>query len=280
MTSTAIKGKNSAPKEKNFGRVLIVAGSDPVAGAGLQADLKTVSAIGGYAMTAVTAITVQDTRQVYDFLPLEPDWVARQMRVVLQDVGADCVKLGMLGSPGIVAAVAAVLADHPGLPVVADPILVAGGGGSLAKEGAATVLRNLLLPRVTLLTPNVPEAEVLTGLTIDSTATMEQAAQQLARIGCRVLLTGGHLASGEIIRDLFFDGQTCHWFASPRRAGPGFHGTGCTLASAVATGVAQGMTLHDAVAHGLDYVRRAVAGSLSLGQGQLLLRHFLGLDDE
>ncbi|MBF0177318.1 MAG: bifunctional hydroxymethylpyrimidine kinase/phosphomethylpyrimidine kinase [Magnetococcales bacterium] len=265
MTSTTMNALHG-------GRVLIVAGSDPVGGAGLQADLKTVTALGGHAMTAVTAITVQDTRQLYTFFPLDPAWVVQQMRVVLQDVGVDCIKLGMLGSPGIVAAVAEVLRDIPDVPVVADPVLAAGGGGSLLQDGGMEILVRALLPRVTLLTPNIPEAEALTGMVITSPATMEQAAQKLAGGGGSILLTGGH-QPGEIIHDLLVAGQESHWFTSPRRPGPGFHGTGCTLASAVATGLAQGMPMLEAVARGIAFVHRAVAESYALGHGQLLLRH-------
>ncbi|MBF0426848.1 MAG: bifunctional hydroxymethylpyrimidine kinase/phosphomethylpyrimidine kinase [Magnetococcales bacterium] len=266
MTSIAMKGPPA-------GRVLVVAGSDPVAGAGLQADLKSISALGGYALTVITAVTVQDTWRVHEFFPLTPELVTRQMRVVLRDVKVDCIKLGMLGSAAIIAAVTEVLADYPALPVVADPVLVAGGGGSLLGAGGVELVRNCLLPRVTLLTPNVPEAEVLSGLAIDSTAAMESAARRLAAGGTSILLTGGHLP-GETIDDLLFDGQACHWFTSPRQAGPGFHGTGCTLASAVAVGLAQGMPLPAAVARALAYVQQAVAGSFELGGGQRVLRHF------
>ncbi|MBF0624727.1 MAG: bifunctional hydroxymethylpyrimidine kinase/phosphomethylpyrimidine kinase [Magnetococcales bacterium] len=257
-------------RESSRGRVLVVAGSDPVAGAGLQADLKTITALGGYAMTAVTAVTVQDTRRVYGFTPLDPDLVVRQMEVCLADVGADCIKLGMLASRDIVAAVAGVLDQVPELPVVADPVLAAGGGGSLLTGDGLDFYRERLLPRVTLLTPNAPEAAALTGLAVETPVQAEQAARRLGEFGCRVLLTGGHLP-GETITDLLWDGSGWHRFHSLRRAGPGFHGTGCTLASAVAAGLARGVPLAEAVAAAVSHVARVVAGARFLGGGQGLL---------
>ncbi|MBF0163930.1 MAG: bifunctional hydroxymethylpyrimidine kinase/phosphomethylpyrimidine kinase [Magnetococcales bacterium] len=254
-------------------RVLIVAGSDPVAGAGLQADLKVVTALGGYAMTVVTAITVQDTRAVARVLPLEPELVAEQMRACLADIGADCVKLGMLANRAIVRAVVEVLADHPGLPLVADPVLAGTGGGILLEAGGLESYRTDLLPRVTLLTPNLPEAAALTGLTVASPEQMQRAAQALRELGAgAVLLKGGHLA-GDMARDWLESDTACRWFEDPRLPGPGFHGTGCTLASAIATGLAQGLGLEAAVLRGRAWLREAMIGSLALGGGQHLLWH-------
>lgn len=262
MTSGLFQGRPAT--------VLVVAGSDPTAGAGLQADMKTVGAMGGYALTAVTAVTVQDTRRVYDVHPLPPDLVACQMRTVLADMGADCIKLGMLATGEIMVAVAGVLAEWPDVPVVVDPVLAGTGGGILLDGAGRERFLNLLRPRVTLLTPNLPEAAALAGLAVDSVADMERAARHLARDGCAVLVTGGHLLGAEIT-NLLFDGQQLYTWTSPRLPGPGFHGTGCTLASAIATALAGQKPLPEAVAQGLDFVRQALTRTVSLGKGQRLL---------
>lgn len=259
-------------------RVLIVAGSDPVAGAGLQADLKTVAALGGYAMTAVTAITVQDTRGVTALHPLPPELVASQMRACLEDVGADAVKIGILVTPAIVAAVAGVLADYPGLPVVMDPVLAATVGGALLEAAGLATLRQRLLPRVSLITPNLDECARLTGLTLAGEADWLAAARRLAGEtgGGAVLIKGGH-GRGERVVDLLWHHGEVHRFERPRRPMPpggGWHGTGCTLASAVAMGLAQGLALPAAVAMAIDYIQQTMDHSLALGHGQRLLGHF------
>ena len=251
--------------------ILIVAGSDPSAGAGLQADLKTVTCLGGYGLTAVTAITVQDSQHVHAVYPLEPQQVAQQMRACLADFAVDCIKLGMLASQEIVLAVAQVLQEWPQIPVVADPVLAGTGGGTLLDAEGKTAFLAHLLPHITLLTPNLPEAEALSGLPMQSLPDMEQAARQLA--GGRptaILVTGGHLP-GDTLTDLLWDGQTVQLFGSQRLHGPGFHGSGCTLASAIAVGLAQGKHIADAVYSGLLCLRRAMADSLALGKGQHLL---------
>ncbi|MBF0417292.1 MAG: bifunctional hydroxymethylpyrimidine kinase/phosphomethylpyrimidine kinase, partial [Magnetococcales bacterium] len=251
----------------------IVAGSDPVAGAGLQADLKVVTALGGYAMTVVTAITVQQTCAVSRVVPLEPELVAEQLRACLSDIGADCVKLGMLANQSIVQAVVEVLAAYPELPLVADPVLAGTGGGILLEAGGLACYRERLLPRVTLLTPNLPEAAALTGLEVRTPAQMQAAARALRGFGAQaVLVKGGHLEGGAV-RDWLESDAGCGWFEDARLPGPGFHGTGCTLASAIATGLAQGMTLEAAVTHGRAWLRAAMIGSLALGRGQRLLWH-------
>lgn len=262
------------------GLVLVVAGSDPSSGAGLQADLKTVASMGGYAMTAVTAITVQDTRFVHHVYPLPAEWVQQQMRTCLTDMGAGCIKLGMLATREIVLAVAEVLAEWPNIPVVADPVLAGSGGGTLLDKGGEHAFLNKLLPWVTLLTPNLPEAQALSGVEIRSVVEMEQAARRLASLhggeqeekegGTAILVTGGHL-HGEHITDLLFDGDNVRHFHAQRLPGPGFHGTGCALASAIATGLAQRKRLDSAVTAGLAFVRRAMEESFSLGKGQKLL---------
>jgi hydroxymethylpyrimidine/phosphomethylpyrimidine kinase len=261
-------GQNSIKK------ILIVAGSDPTAGAGLQADLKTVTALGSYAMTVVTAVTVQDTRSVYEVKALAGDLVAQQMAVCLADIGADGIKLGMLATEEIVEAVAGQLALYPHIPVVADPVLVGTGGGELLDGRGREKFMELLLPHINLLTPNAPEAQVLTGMTVSNHQEQELAARKLAESGCGVLLTGGHLPGEEIIDLLVEEDGTIYRFKNPRieESGNGFHGTGCTLASAIAVKMAHGTPLNAAVESALVYLRQALTGSLALGGGQRLLR--------
>ncbi|MBF0294151.1 MAG: bifunctional hydroxymethylpyrimidine kinase/phosphomethylpyrimidine kinase [Magnetococcales bacterium] len=252
-------------------RVLIVAGSDPVAGAGLQADLKTVTALGGYGMTVVTAITVQDTRAVTSVHPLPAELVAAQMRACLQDVGADCVKLGMLATGEIVAAVTGVLEAYPSIPVVADPVLAGTGGGTLLDERGREWLLRCLLPRVALLTPNLPESARLTGIPVDDLDGMRRAAAMLLAAGAgAVLIKGGHLP-GEDLVDLLLEQTGEQTFHSQRLPGSGFHGTGCVLASAIATGLAMGRSLPEAVAAGRAHLRRAMERAQAMGRGQRLL---------
>ncbi|MBF0357671.1 MAG: bifunctional hydroxymethylpyrimidine kinase/phosphomethylpyrimidine kinase [Magnetococcales bacterium] len=259
-------------RQNSIKKILIVAGSDPTAGAGLQADLKTVTALGGYAMTAVTAVTVQDTRSVYEVKALAGDLVARQMTVCLADIGADAIKLGMLATAEVVEAVAGVLALYPNIPVIADPVLAGTGGGLLLDGVGREKFMELLLPHIDLITPNAPEAEVLTGFAVSSYREQELAARKLAESGCGVLLTGGHLP-GDNIFDLLLerDGSLYQYKNSRLEGGQsGFHGTGCTLASAIAVKTAHGIPLNEAVESAIVYLRQTLTGSLTLGGGQRL----------
>ncbi|MBF0460358.1 MAG: bifunctional hydroxymethylpyrimidine kinase/phosphomethylpyrimidine kinase [Magnetococcales bacterium] len=251
--------------------ILIVAGSDPTSGAGLQADLKTVTRLGGYALTAVTAITVQDTRHVHQVYPLPAYQVAQQMRACLADLPVNGIKLGMLATREIVLAVAEVLAEWPQIPVVADPVLAGTGGGTLLDAGGHHALLTQLLPLVSLLTPNLPEAQALSGLPVHTLPEMEAAARQLAGQGkTAILVTGGHLP-GPLLTDLLWSNQHARQFHSQRIPGAGFHGTGCTLASAIAVGLAQGQSCAEAVQGGLVFVRQAMERGFVLGRGQRLL---------
>jgi hydroxymethylpyrimidine/phosphomethylpyrimidine kinase len=259
------------------GRVLAVAGSDSGGGAGLQADIKTITALGGYAATAVTALTVQDTRGVHDVLPVPPAFVAAQMRAVLDDLGADAVKTGMLGGAATIAAVAEVLAGRA-VPLVLDPVMVAKGGHALLAEDALGVLIERLLPCAALLTPNLPEAEALTGRPIADPDDMARAAGSLrARGVAAVLLKGGHLP-GDTVTDLLVTADGVRAFRAPRIAPRHTHGTGCTLASAIAAGLAQGMALTDAVARAHGYVRAAIAAAPGFGAGHGPLDHTVTVD--
>jgi hydroxymethylpyrimidine/phosphomethylpyrimidine kinase len=255
------------------GRVLVIAGSDSGGGAGIQADIKTIAALDGYAATAITALTAQDTIGVHDVMPVPPVFVARQIGVVLADIGADAVKTGMLGDAATIAAVSDALAGWDA-PLVLDPVMVAKGGARLLAPDAVAVLIGRLLPRATVLTPNLPEAEALTGLTIADLDDMHRAADALLRLGGvpAVLLKGGHLP-GDTVTDLLATRQRTEVFAAPRIVTRHTHGTGCTLASAIATGLAQGLTLRNAVVRARDYVRAAIAAAPGYGVGHGPLNH-------
>ncbi|HEX3917475.1 MAG TPA: bifunctional hydroxymethylpyrimidine kinase/phosphomethylpyrimidine kinase [Caulobacteraceae bacterium] len=254
------------------GRVLIIAGSDSGGGAGIQADIKTVTALGGYAATAVTAITVQDTLGVHGVHPIPPDVIAAQIRVVLADIGADAIKTGMLGDAAAVEAVLEALADWPDIPLVVDPVMVAKGGASLIQPDALAPLRRLI-ERAALVTPNAPEAEALTGLPVATTDDLRRAGEALLTSGVRaVLMKGGHVA-GESVVDLLMTpaGETA--LEGPRIATRHTHGTGCTLASACAAGLAQGLPLEHAVARAWAYTAEAIRRAPGFGAGAGPLDH-------
>lgn len=259
------------------GRVLAIAGSDSGGGAGIQADIKTVTALGGYAATAITALTAQNTLGVSGILPVPPAFVTQQIEVVLQDIGADAVKTGMLGDAAVIEAVADALARFAkGVPVVVDPVMVAKGGARLLEPGAVNALTQRLLPLATVITPNLPEAEALLGETIPDVAAMHRAASMLLARGVpAVLLKGGHLPD-DSVTDLLVTAEATEAFTAPRIASRHTHGTGCTMASAVATGLAQGLSLRDAVVRARDYVRRAIATAPGFGAGHGPLNHWPG----
>lgn len=264
------------------GRVLIVAGSDSGGGAGIQADIKSVTALGGFAMTAITALTAQNTQGVHGIHDVPAAFVAEQMRVVLTDIGADCIKIGMLHRADVIETVVAVLKElAPNVPVVADTVMVAKGGASLLAAEAQHALRGLLVPMASLITPNIPEAEVLTGMKIAKRDDMMHAAKALATLGPEaILLTGGHLEDGGNVMDLFLHGErSVDVFEAPRIDTPNTHGTGCTLASAIACGVAQGLSMRDAVIRARAYVRLAIAGNPGFGHGHGPLNHAVTVSD-
>ncbi len=256
------------------GRVLIAAGSDSGGGAGVQADIKTVTALGGYAATAITALTAQDTRGVHAVEPVAPEFVARQLRLVLADIGADAVKTGMLHSAAVIEAVAAVLAEQAaGLPLVLDPVMVAKGGAALIDADAVAAVGRRLLPRATLITPNLPEAERLTGLAVADPDGMRRAAERLLERGAAaVLVKGGHLPGAELVDLLLWPGGE-RTFSDRRIDTRHTHGTGCTLASAIAAGLAQGLDLVPAVERARRYLRRAIRGAPGFGAGHGPLDH-------
>ncbi|HEY0647559.1 bifunctional hydroxymethylpyrimidine kinase/phosphomethylpyrimidine kinase [Phenylobacterium sp.] len=255
-----------------LGRVLIIAGSDSGGGAGIQADIKTVTALGGYAATAITAVTVQNTLGVTGVHPIPLDVVAAQARAVLSDIGADAIKTGMLGDAATVELVAGLL-DEANVPAVIDPVMVAKGGASLLARAAVAAVRERLVPRAALLTPNAPEAEALTGIAVATTDDLRRAGEALLAAGARaVLMKGGHVP-GDRVTDLLMTpaGETI--FESERIDTRHTHGTGCTLASACAVGLAQGLPLTDAVARAWAYVQEAIVRAPGLGRGHGPLDH-------
>jgi hydroxymethylpyrimidine/phosphomethylpyrimidine kinase len=262
------------------GRVLVIAGSDSGGGAGIQADIKAITALGAYAATAITALTAQDTLGVHGVLPVPPDFVRLQAETVLADLGADAIKTGMLGSAAMVEAVAALLAERaPGIPLVVDPVMVAKGGARLLDPGAVAALKRDLLPLAALVTPNIPEAEALTGLAITGPEEMRHAADALLTLGApAVLLKGGHLP-GSIAVDVLATLDGVVPLQHPRIATRHTHGTGCTLASAIAAGLAQDMALRDAVERARAYVQAAIAGAPGYGRGHGPLNHAVRLDE-
>ena len=256
------------------GRVLIAAGSDSGGGAGIQADIKAVTALGGYAATAITALTAQNTTGVHGVHEVPVDFIRQQIELVLRDIGADALKTGMLHSPSVLDCVAESFArEAPGTPLVVDPVMVAKGGASLLQEEARSLLRKRLIPLATVITPNVPEAEILAGMDIPDEAAMAEAGRRLLALGpAAVLMKGGHLEGAETV-DLLVTAAGIERLASPRIDTVHAHGTGCTLASAIATGLAQGLALSPAVGRARAYVQEAIRTAPGYGQGHGPLNH-------
>jgi hydroxymethylpyrimidine/phosphomethylpyrimidine kinase len=262
---------SEAPSEA-LGRVLAIAGSDSGGGAGVQADIKTITALGGYAATAITAVTVQDTLGVHSIHPIPPAIIAAQIRAVLADIGADAIKTGMLGGAAAIEAVLDALAEFPGILLVVDPVMVAKGGAALLAPGALDALRRLIA-RADLVTPNAPEAEALAGLAIADTDDLRAAGERLLRSGVRaVLMKGGHVPGDSVI-DLLMTAAGETVLEGPRIATRHTHGTGCTLASACAVGLAQGQRLEDAVARAWAYTAEAIRQAPGFGAGAGPLDH-------
>jgi hydroxymethylpyrimidine/phosphomethylpyrimidine kinase len=257
------------------GRVLVVAGSDSGGGAGIQADIKTITALGGYAATAITALTAQNTLGVFGILPIEPDFVGLQMDLVLSDIGADAIKTGMLHSADVIEVVVRVLERRaPSVPLIVDPVMIAKGGAALLDDTALFALRRRLIPRAALVTPNAPEAAAIAQRSVETEADMNAAADAILNLGpSAVLIKGAHLPGDEIL-DLLrtADGEQIE-FRQSRIDTQSTHGTGCTLASAIAAGIAEGLTLRDSVNRAEGYVRKAILGAPGYGQGHGPLDH-------
>lgn len=256
------------------GRVLVIAGSDSGGGAGLQADIKTITALGGYAATAVTALTAQNTLGVHKIQEVPVDFVEAQMRAVLGDIGADAIKCGMLYCSELIERIAEIISEFPKTPIfVLDPVMYAKGGAALLQPTAIGTLKSKLIPAATLITPNVPEAEALLGHGIKDMEAMPNAASELLDLGPgAVLLKGGHIDGSEVTDILAYDGGL-RSYSSPRLRTKNTHGTGCTLASAVTAGLAQEMSLESAVETARQYVFGAIESAPGFGAGHGPLNH-------
>ena len=260
-------------------RVLIIAGSDSGGGAGIQGDIKTATLMGAYAMTAVTAVTVQNTTGVSRCFPIPPEIVAGQIAAVMSDLGAHAIKTGMLVSAAIVHAVADALKPYAGIPLVLDTVMLAKGGAALLDESGVDALRRHLFPLAAIITPNIPEAERLTDMKIAAAGDMVRAAERLQSLGARaVLIKGGHLP-GDTIVDILVDNTGAHRFSASRLHNASTHGTGCALATAIAVGLAQALPMIDAIEHARDFVRRAIATGLTFGRGIGPINHLHALEN-
>lgn len=247
-------------------RVLAIAGSDASGGAGIQADLKTIGLLGGHAMTVVTAVTVQDTTNVHAIYEIPPEIVARQMEVVIADIGVDAAKTGMLCSAPVIEVVAEIIRRHRIKKLVVDPVLAATGGTTLLPPPARETLVRVLIPLAWVVTPNIPEAEVLTDLIITSPSDMKAAARIIYEWGPRhVLITGGHLPSGSV--HVLYDGRNFYEIPFTRIDTTDTHGSGCTFSAAIATELARGQGLQEAIERAESFVNIAIRHALRLGKG-------------
>lgn len=254
-------------------RVLTVAGSDSSGGAGIEADLKTISALGGYGCTSITGLTAQNTCGVQDVYPVPAEFVALCMRAVISDIGVDAIKLGMLTNAEIIHAVAKTLPS--GIPVVVDPVMVSTSGASLLPDEAVGALVATLLPKATLVTPNLPEAVRLTGLPVETHAQRLEAGRRLLAMGAQAaLIKGGHGHEAQLT-DLLVTKQEFISITLPRLKSRNTHGTGCTMSSAIATGLAQGMPLEAAVRRARTYLQAAIASAPDIGTGHGPVNHLV-----
>ncbi|MEX0683696.1 MAG: bifunctional hydroxymethylpyrimidine kinase/phosphomethylpyrimidine kinase [Dehalococcoidia bacterium] len=254
--------------------VLSIAGSDPSGGAGIQADLKTVSALGCYGMAVITALTAQNTLAVTGIHEAPADFVALQIDTIYADIAPDAVKTGMLANAAIIEVVAAKALEHSFRNLVVDPVMVAKSGDRLLRQDAVQAMRAKLVPLAHVLTPNLPEAEDLLGRTLASDDDVRRAARDLNALGARnVVMKGGH-REGDTVIDLLFDGESFHEFSGLRIQTTSTHGTGCTFASAIASFLARGEPVVDAVAHAREYLQEAIQRAYPLGSGHGPVNHF------
>lgn len=255
---------------------LSIAGSDCSGGAGIQADLKTMTMNGVYAMSAITALTAQNTTGVTGILEVTPEFLGQQIDMVFTDIRPDAVKIGMVSSSALIETIADRLRQYQAENIVVDPVMVATSGSSLIESDAVVTLKQVLLPLAALATPNIPEAEVLSGMTIQTEADMEAAAKYIwETYGCAVLLKGGHSINDA--NDLLCDRGELKWFHGKRIPNPNTHGTGCTLSSAIAANLAKGYDLETSVERAKAYISGALAAMLDLGQGRGPMNHAFDL---
>ena len=262
------------PKSK----VLIIAGSDSSGGAGIQADIKTVTALGSYAMTAVTAVTSQNTKEVASIISISPKNIQQQIKMVLEDIGSNAVKIGMLHNSNIIKCVYKILTKNKLNNIVLDPVMIAKGGARLVNKNSIRYLKKLILPLCTVVTPNIPEAEVLTGYSISTKDDMIKAAKKIINMGAKnVLLKGGHLKN-KMIFDILVSKKGVKIFLKRKIKTRNTHGTGCTLSSALATCLSQKMNINKACKISLKYVDRAIISAPGYGKGFGPLNHLVSLN--
>ncbi len=251
---------------------LTIAGSDSCGGAGIQADIKTMTANGVYAMSAVTALTAQNTTGVTGIMEVTPDFLREQIKAVAEDIFPDAVKTGMVSSAALIQVIAESVKKYAMKNLVVDPVMVATSGAKLLKDDAIQTLKEALLPLAAVITPNIPEAEVLAGCSITTPDAMVQAAKKInAAYGCAVLVKGGHRMNDA--NDFLYDGKEGTWFQGKRIENPNTHGTGCTLSSAIACGLAKGKSLTESVKDAKAYISGALAAMLDLGKGSGPMNH-------
>ena len=258
---------------------LTIAGSDSSGGAGIQADIKTMTANGVYAMSAITALTAQNTTGVADVLESTPEFLGKQLDCIFTDIYPDAVKTGMVSSKELIAVITEKLEQYGAKHIVVDPVMVATSGARLISEDAVDALKNKLLPLAEVITPNIPETEVLAEMPVKSEEDMITASKKIMEhYGCAVLCKGGHQLS--TANDLLFDGEGAHWFRGKRIDNPNTHGTGCTLSSAIASNLAKGRDLKTSVRLAKAYISGALAAMLDLGKGSGPMNHVFRIEGE
>ena len=258
---------------------LTIAGSDSSGGAGIQADIKTMMANGVYAMSAITALTAQNTTGVTAIMEATEEFLGEELDNIFTDIFPDAVKIGMVSSSGLIIKIAEKLKEYNAKNIVVDPVMVATSGARLISEDAVSTLKEYLFPLAQILTPNIPEAEVLSGMTITSEAEMMEAAKEIGdQYGCAVLLKGGHKVNDA--NDLLYYEGTCQWFYGKRIDNPNTHGTGCTLSSAIASNLAKGFPMDVSVERAKAYISGALAAMLDLGKGSGPMNHGFAITGE
>lgn len=258
---------------------LTIAGSDSCGGAGIQADIKTMTMNGVYAMSAITALTAQNTLGVTGIMDVSPEFLSQQLDAIFTDIYPDAVKIGMVSQSELIKIISDKLKQYEAKNIVVDPVMVATSGAKLIADDAVDTLKEQLIPLASLLTPNIPEAEILSDMEIKAEADMEEAAKRISEgFGCAVLLKGGHKVNDA--NDLLYSQGTMTWFPGKRINNPNTHGTGCTLSSAIASNLAKGYTMPEAVKKAKDYISGALEDMLDLGQGSGPMNHGFAITDE
>ena len=266
-------------RRKNMRTALTIAGSDSSGGAGIQADIKTMMTNGVYAMSAITALTAQNTTGVTAIMEATEEFLGEELDNIFTDIFPDAVKIGMVSSSGLIIKIAEKLKEYDAKNIVVDPVMVATSGARLISEDAVSTLKEYLFPLAQILTPNIPEAEVLSGMTITSEAEMMEAAKVIGdQYGCAVLLKGGHKVNDA--NDLLYHKGTCQWFYGKRIDNPNTHGTGCTLSSAIASNLAKGFPMDVSVERAKAYISGALAAMLDLGKGSGPMNHGFAITGE